>query len=170
MVTCLSSNGHLLASGGVDGRVCLWQWGRDEFLHQVGQIYMTNLPILTISFDTDEIIVSIDTYIMNLKVTKRTSQLYILEQQPQHHIRMQGMEKVKNTFSIRSLNSSAFLVLRSSNLVEVMSGSHKSLLLDDRPSGLCINHQGTQSHAYTMVALTADEEKDPIVYIWSKEC
>ena len=35
-VLCLATNpgGGLLASGGADGRVCLWQWGADQFLHQ----------------------------------------------------------------------------------------------------------------------------------------
>ena len=49
----MASNGpgDLLASGGSDGNVCLWQWGRDEFLHQVGVLYLTNLPIMTIGFN-----------------------------------------------------------------------------------------------------------------------
>ena len=35
-VLCLATDpsGALLASGGADGRVCLWQWGADQFLHQ----------------------------------------------------------------------------------------------------------------------------------------
>ena len=46
-----NASGDLLASGGSDGNVCLWQWGRDEFLHQVGVLYLTNLPIMTIEFN-----------------------------------------------------------------------------------------------------------------------
>ena len=35
----------MIISGGTDGKVCIWQWGRDEFLHRAGEIYITNLPI-----------------------------------------------------------------------------------------------------------------------------
>jgi hypothetical protein len=36
-VTCCASNtsGFLLLSGGRDGKICIWQWGMDQFLHQV---------------------------------------------------------------------------------------------------------------------------------------
>ena len=39
---CLATDpgGALLASGGADGRVCLWQWGADQFLHQ-GDVPLT---------------------------------------------------------------------------------------------------------------------------------
>ena len=35
----------MIISGGTDGKVCIWQWGRDEFLHRAGELYITNLPI-----------------------------------------------------------------------------------------------------------------------------
>jgi len=46
-ITSLSCNdkGSLIISGGTDGKVCIWHWGRDEFLHRAGEIYITNLPI-----------------------------------------------------------------------------------------------------------------------------
>ena len=36
-VTCVTSNesGTLALSGGRDGKLCLWQWGKDHFFHQV---------------------------------------------------------------------------------------------------------------------------------------
>jgi hypothetical protein len=36
-VTCIASNeaGSLCLTGGRDGKLCLWQWGKDNFFHQV---------------------------------------------------------------------------------------------------------------------------------------
>ena len=46
-ITTLACNekGNLIISGGTDGKVCIWHWGRDEFLHKAGEIYITNLSI-----------------------------------------------------------------------------------------------------------------------------
>jgi hypothetical protein len=30
-----NSDGSLAVTGGKDGKVCIWIWGGDEFLHQV---------------------------------------------------------------------------------------------------------------------------------------
>ena len=39
-VACLSCNadGSLLLSGGADGKISLWLWGDDQFLHQVRKL------------------------------------------------------------------------------------------------------------------------------------
>ncbi len=112
-MTCVGSNssGFLVASGGRDGKVCIWQWGQDHFFHQVceqkiflrcthhgcvffkvGQIYLSNLPIVYVQFGTNkgkegEIWLAVDAYLINLKVWQRTSQLYMMEQQPSKNIR-----------------------------------------------------------------------------------
>ncbi len=47
-MTCIASNesGTLTLSGGRDGKLCLWQWGKDHFFHQVLLQYL----FLTICF------------------------------------------------------------------------------------------------------------------------
>jgi hypothetical protein len=60
---------------------------------QVGQMYLTNLPIQSAMFvktkakDPGEIWLAIDTFILNLRVWNRTSQLYMMEQQPNKNIK-----------------------------------------------------------------------------------
>ena len=65
-------------------------------LLQVGFMYLTNLPIQGIvpltdsannKTDPSEVWLAIDSYIMNLRVWTRTSQLYMMEQQPEKHIK-----------------------------------------------------------------------------------
>ena len=58
-------------------------------------MYLTNLPIQSITSQTfptsktdpSEIWLSVDSYILNLRVWTRTSQLYMMEQQPRKNIR-----------------------------------------------------------------------------------
>ena len=78
---------------------------RSQYIHnllykfgllQVGFMYLTNLPIQGIvpltdsannKTDPSEVWLAIDSYIMNLRVWTRTSQLYMMEQQPEKHIK-----------------------------------------------------------------------------------
>ena len=96
-VTCVTSNksGFLILSGGKDGKICIWQWAEDHFPHQVGYMYMTNLPVQSIisvkhdnaNLDPNEIYLLIGNYVINLRVWTRTSRLYMLEQQPSKNIK-----------------------------------------------------------------------------------
>ena len=60
---------------------------------QVGQLYLSNLPIqgvLPVSSngkDPGEIWLAIDSYVLNLKVWNRTSQVFVMEQQPSKNIK-----------------------------------------------------------------------------------
>jgi len=54
-------------------------------------MYLTNLPILAATFsspDDTEIAISLDTYVMSMRVIKRTSQHYIIEQHPGKHVKV----------------------------------------------------------------------------------
>ena len=135
-ITSLSCNdkGSLIISGGTDGKVCIWHWGRDEFLHRAGEIYITNLPIQSakvkvnciemfqhenkaykvawkITYPSfqfnnprdDEITVSISSHVMNLKVIKKSSQIYSMKQQPSVHIKMPGRYGISSPFSIGNI-------------------------------------------------------------------
>ena len=130
-VTCVTSNksGYLILSGGKDGKICIWQWAEDHFPHQVGYMYLTNLPIQSISsvqsnpaqLDPNEINLLVGNYIINLRVWTRTSRLYMLEQQPAKNIRLQedfGKLHCPNSMSMLS-DSSTFLTL--SNALGLMS-------------------------------------------------
>ena len=59
-------------------------------------MYLTNLPIQSIvpltdpannKSDPSELWLAVDSYILNLRVWTRTSQLYIMEQQPNKNIK-----------------------------------------------------------------------------------
>ena len=173
LVTCVGCNsrGDLLASGGSDGIVCLWQWGRDEFLHGAGQIYLTNLPILALRFNRpptgqadprkadEEISVSIDTFVMNLRVKRKTSQQYMIDQQPHKHLRMKGSDKIVNSFSMSQVGEADdFLVIRGKGRLELVSGKKdtekgyrdsSSVLFELGERELCFNYEmGGRSDNY----------------------
>jgi hypothetical protein len=49
------------------------------------------LPILSARFsssDDSEVVISLDFYVMAMKVTKKTSQHYVIEQNPGKHIKV----------------------------------------------------------------------------------
>ena len=48
----------------------------------------------------DEITVSIESHVMNLKVTRKSSQSYIMKQQPSVHIKLPGRHGISSPFSI----------------------------------------------------------------------
>ena len=131
-VTCVTTNesGYLILSGGKDGKICIWQWAEDHFPHQVGYLYLTNLPIQSIisvkhdnaQLDPNEINLLIGNYILNLRVWTRTSRLYMMEQQPSKNIKLQedfGKLQCPNSMS---LLPDGFSFLTLSNALGIMSG------------------------------------------------
>ena len=48
----------------------------------------------------DEITVSIESHVMNLKVTRKSSQSYVMKQQPSVHIKLPGRHGISSPFSI----------------------------------------------------------------------
>ena len=51
----------------------------------------------------DEITVSISSHVMNLKVIKKSSQIYSMKQQPSVHIKMPGRYGISSPFSIGNI-------------------------------------------------------------------
>ena len=123
----------------------------------------------------EEITVSIDTYIMNLKVTRKTSQQYLLEQQPQKHLRMRGNSRIRSPFAIAEIAAAAtggaFLVLRDSGSTEIIpkTSQKQSVLLDIGERELCFSHDQGKKATYTNIAVVANKEEDPVhLYVWKK--
>ena len=72
--------------------------------HEFGQlnyktIYIQNLFQFNNPND-DEITVSIESHVMNLKVTRKSSQSYVMKQQPSVHIKLPGRHGISSPFSI----------------------------------------------------------------------
>lgn len=185
-----NQKGTLLVTGGQDGKVCLWQWGRDAFLHQVAEIYTTNLPVLSAKFtnamDT-AITIAVESYVINYKVIRKTSQQYHIEQDTQRQIKMLGDHRLLCPHCLVLLHHHnddhqgqrqypMFLTLRTSRLFELISSdfANRPVLLDERPTGLCADQQWVidpiteTSVVYTAVALMASADH-PIAYIWRKQ-
>ena len=153
-VTCVTSNksGFLIISGGKDGKICIWQWAEDHFPHQVGYMYMTNLPVQSIisvkhdnaSLDPNEIYLLIGNYLINLRVWTRTSRLYMLEQQPSKNIKLKedfGKLQCPNSMVLLP-ESSSFLTL--SNALGVLNAREntpaQSLSSKAADKVLCFTH------------------------------
>ena len=120
----------------------------------------------------EEMTVCIDSYIMNLRVIRKTSQQYQVEQQPSKHLRLRTGQKVKNPFSIAEVAAGGFLVLRTSGNLEVVpkSPSRPPLLLDLGGEVLCFSHEtSAKGRAYTNVAVLTSNDQDPVnLYVWTK--
>ena len=119
----------------------------------------------------EEMTVCIDTYIMNLKVIRKTSQQYQLEQQPHKHLRLRNRNKVQSPSDVAEVaGATGFLVLRDPGTLEIVPKASKQppLLLELGKKELCFSHDIGAS-AYTNVAVLTDNDKDPVnLYVWAK--
>jgi len=77
--------------------------------------------------------------------------------------------KISGPSCMHSLGSNKFLILRSTNLLEIVGpGAEDSLFVDDKPmASTCVDHQRNNQMAITTMAyLSPDHE--PYVNVWIK--
>ena len=141
-VLCVSTNaaGDLLCSGGRDGRVNVWVWGADQFLHQRASLFVTNLPILACAFlSASEVAISLDLHIMGLRIARKDMQHYSLEQVGSKHYKMAaGNGNVGRPANLARLlrfgsnEKTLYLGLRSrSRMLEVIGPQDIDVTLDE---------------------------------------
>ena len=88
---------------------------------------------------------------MNLRVKRKTSQQYMIDQQPHKHLRMKGSEKIANSFSMSQVGEADdFLVIRGKGRLELVSGKKdteigyrdsSSVLFELGERELCFNYE-----------------------------
>lgn len=94
-------------------------------------MYFTNLPIQSISsvtfpqckVDPSEIWITVDSYIINVRVWTRTSQLYMMEQQPKRNIKLETLKgnPLRSPNAMIMLEDNKFMIQRSITGLEIVS-------------------------------------------------
>ncbi|TRY78561.1 hypothetical protein TCAL_06149 [Tigriopus californicus] len=91
-INCIHPDEQWLLSSGSDGRVAIWMWEADQFLHQIGSLFITNLPILSVyPCGPNELICTLDSYILSLHILRNPAnrRQCSLRQNPRGHVKME---------------------------------------------------------------------------------
>lgn len=92
-INCIYPDEEWLLSSGSDGRVAIWMWEADQFLHQIGSLFITNLPILSVfPCGRNELICTLDSYILSLHIQRNPAnrRQCSLRQNPRGHVKLEG--------------------------------------------------------------------------------
>ncbi len=88
-LACDPSTASVILSGGADGRVCLWQWGDDDFLHAAASIAVSNIAVRSALFFSDQIAATLENHVILLSARRRNRRVFWpLEQIGRGHVHM----------------------------------------------------------------------------------